>query len=63
MHQIIPTVFHRVLEACGSDVTLGIPVALEFSIHAGDHHVVPDVKLSFEVQEGTLEVFLDNKSS
>lgn len=50
----------RVLARCGTDIAVFIPITLDDSLGASHHDVVSEVEFAFEVEEGTLDVGLDD---
>lgn len=59
MDEFVLNVFETVLFACGSDITLLIPVAFDDAVDCGDEDVAADVELALVVEEWVLHVLLD----
>jgi hypothetical protein len=56
-------VFDIVFAWSGSDVALGVPVALHLSVHAADGHVVPDIEFTSLVQQRAFDVLLNDEGA
>lgn len=63
MDELILQVFQAELLAGSSDVSLLVPVSLYYSVYGGYEDVAPDVELSLIVEEGVLEVSLDDEGT
>lgn len=61
MHIQVLGVFSSELAGGGPNVSFFVPVALEVPINAGYQHVVPNIELPFEIEQGPLYVFLDDE--
>lgn len=57
---VAATIFEGVFSRTGSHVAVSIPIPLDQSIDAGHQDEVSEVKLSFEVEQGSFDVELDD---
>ena len=60
MHKLVVQILNIVDLACRSHISIFVPVSLDDSIDAGQHHEVPDVELAVVVEERLVDVGLDD---